>query len=404
MAQSRKPKSVETPNDSLLVVTPDYIPAEVALENIGFFTPSSKRIKGILTKEKIVAQRTNADGTKTILKTYIMATEKYGLPITSDLDYYRAFLKLLDELINKEGAIPQPLSIPVKKLIRYAGKDFNSRTFRDVKDWIRRNRFTGIQGFMYKAENEDYVELGDEPLFPRYRLRGETMENGEIAETNHVWLAPWFLSNYTHGYLRPIDFAFHQRLRKPIAKSLYSLLETGWYASSGKAYAKSYRDLCQEFLLRNEAYLADIKKQLDPSHRELQSQQFLEKWAYRKASNRTDHIISYWPGPKFFEDQQAREARRGIAEQITKRTKRLSYNGSLTDTQERLLDWILEVCGDHQNEAAYRKVIRQYHEGLIETAIGETKQAKAERRIRTTPGAYFMDTLQRIAALRSQTA
>jgi hypothetical protein len=142
---------------------------------------------------------------------------------------------------------PQPLSIPVKKLIRYAGKDFNARIFRDVKDWIRRNRFTGIQGFMYKAEQEDFVEVGDEPLFLRYRLRGETMENGELAETNFVWLAPWFLPNYTHGYLRPIDFAFRQRLRKPIAKSLYSLLETGWYAASGNAYAKSYRDLCQEF-------------------------------------------------------------------------------------------------------------------------------------------------------------
>jgi hypothetical protein len=69
----------------------------------------------------------------------------------------------------------------------------------------------------------------------------------------------------------------------------------------------------------------------------------------------------------------------------------------LTDNQQRLLDWIIEVCGDRENEAAYRKVVRNYHEGLIEMCVGETKQAKREHRIRTTAGAFFMDTLKRMA-------
>jgi hypothetical protein len=66
------------------------------------------------------------------------------------------------------------------------------------------------------------------------------MKNGQEAETNYVWPAPWFLSNYFYGHLRLIDLEFHKQLRKPIAKSLYPLLETGWYASSGEPYTKSY--------------------------------------------------------------------------------------------------------------------------------------------------------------------
>jgi hypothetical protein len=40
----------------------------------------------------VVAERTNPDGTRTVLTVHILGTGKYGLPITSDLDYYRAFL------------------------------------------------------------------------------------------------------------------------------------------------------------------------------------------------------------------------------------------------------------------------------------------------------------------------
>ncbi len=86
-----------------------------------------------------------------------------------------------------------------------------------------------------------------------------------------MWLSPWFLSNYYHRYTRPIDFEFYKRLRKPIAKSLYTLLENGWYAAEGKPY---------------------------------------------KSANGTDYIITYYPGQKFFDDQQAKDARRQLAEQI----------------------------------------------------------------------------------------
>lgn len=390
------------PPPTLLLAPPEPIPAEVAFEHIGYFTPTSKRIKGITSKEKIVAERLNPDGTQTILKVQIIATGKYGLPTTSDLDYYRAFLKLLDDLTDRTSPLPERLPIPTKTLLRYAGKQASAREFRAVKDWIRRSHYTGIQGFYYHAATGDYVEIGGEPLFPRYLLRGQLLEQGEQADTHYVWLASWFRSNYLHHHLRPLDLALHLRLRKPIAKALYPLLDLGWYATGGKPYSKSYPDLCHEFLLQEHRYLSQLKQQLDPAHHELARERFLEHWDYRPAAKEPSWVITYHPGPKFFADQQARESRRHLAARIAHGARPLA----LAPPAPRpplppLLADILTVCGDHQNQAAYQHALREYPEGLIRMALAETRQAAQEGRIRKSKGAYFMDTLKRLATRRA---
>jgi hypothetical protein len=409
------PKTDETPSshdhpllpaplspESQLLGPLEPIPAEVAFEHIGYFTPTSRRLKNIMTKEKVIAERTNADGTRTTLTIRIIGTGSYGLPNTSDLDYYRAFLKLLDDLTDQTGQLPNPIRIATKTLLRYAGKQASAREFRAVTDWIRRSHYTGIQGFYYDAATGDYVEIGDEPLFPRYRLRGQRLDNGDLATTHQVWLASWFRANYLHHYLRPIDLALHRRLRKPIAKALYPLLELGWYATGGKPYTKSYHDLCQDFLLHESPHLARIKQQLDPAHRELAQEQFLERWEYRPAAKGASWVITYHPGSKFFVDQHARESRRQLAARIATGAPPFpppppSPSGDLLP----LLADILAVCGDPQHQAAYQKVLRDYSEGLIRMALAETRQAQQEGRIRKTRGAYFMDTLKRLTALRT---
>jgi len=65
----------------------EYIQAEAFLEVSGYFTPSSKRIKGIYTKEKKLREYLDEKGNKRTVKTKISANYELGLPITSDLDY-----------------------------------------------------------------------------------------------------------------------------------------------------------------------------------------------------------------------------------------------------------------------------------------------------------------------------
>ena len=89
---------------------PEYIQAEAFLEVSGYFTPSSKRIRRIYTKEKKLREYIDEHGNRrTLMK--ISANHELGLPITSDLDYYRAFLKICDESVDREGRFRPPIAV-----------------------------------------------------------------------------------------------------------------------------------------------------------------------------------------------------------------------------------------------------------------------------------------------------
>ena len=393
-----------------LVLVPEYIPAEVSLENLGFFTPSSKRIKTIYVKEKVLGDKIGPDGTKRTVKAKISANHELGLPITSDLDYYRAFLKICYEAADPQGRLYMPIIVPTKKLLRYAGKTENARALQEVREWFDRMAGTLIKGGIYQAKRGYYDESFTGTLFSQVVLTGGRMKNGEIAETNYVWLAPWFLANYFHHHLRPVDLTFHQNLRKPIAKALYPLLETGWYASGGKPYSKSYRDLCGEFLLTEYSALTRIKQQLDPAHQELKNEMFLAKWDYRESADKTDYIITYYPGKKFFEDQKAKGERRQKVEQIVIGERQAATPKTTPDEKPArqesevkkalLVEDILKVTGDVQSAVFYTLVARKVDSQTIYRALAETKEASRNGEIRTTRARYFTDLVKRYAAER----
>jgi Replication initiator protein A len=389
-----------------LPVLTEYIRSEQFLEISGFFTPSSKRIEHIYIKEKKLREYTGAQGKRKILKTTIRASHGLGLPVTSDLDYYRAFLKICDELVDRDGRFPRmPIAVPTTKLMRYAGKNKAKQQRQEVWQWFKRMTLTGIEGAIYRAKKKDYDDGFVGTVFSQVIMTGDPMRNGQPAETNFVWLSPWFLSNYYYRYTRPLDFTFYKQLRKPIAKSLYTLLENGWYASEGKPYAKSYRALCEEFLLTHHRHISYIKQQLDPSHKELQNLGFLAKWEYHKTSKGDNYVITYHPGKKFFYDQEEKEGRRELATRIDTGNHQEPIRSSqleLTDRTNALLTDILTTCGDPHSEGSYRKLIATHSEELIRTALSETRQAKLEGRILKSKGAYFTDTLKRLAELRKQ--
>ena len=68
-----------------LLPPPEYIQAEAFLEVSGYFTPSSKRIKSIYTKEKKLREYIDESGNKRTVKVEVSANHKLGLPITSEL-------------------------------------------------------------------------------------------------------------------------------------------------------------------------------------------------------------------------------------------------------------------------------------------------------------------------------
>lgn len=396
--EENKSVAIQLEQGKPLTELPDYILTEVFLENIGYFTPSSKRIKG--EKEKIVelGERQTADGLKKPVVIAIRPLAALGLPVTSDLDYYRAFLKICDEVVDNTGRFEIPIKVSSRRLADLAGKGWDRKTRKEIADWFDRMQGTQIKGGVYRANSKEYDDSITTSLFKEIVHRGEKKGDGKPAETNYVWPAGWWLSNYFHRYVKPVDFSFHRRLRKPIAKSLYPLLETGWYAAGGRAYSKRYRDLRAEFLLGNCRYLADLKKQLDPAHKELQQERFLKHWAYREAGEGGDFVITYYPGEKFFEDQKARESRRQLARRIDASTKATLEPKPGRENKLHLVQEILRVTGDKHSTRYYTKVVRELPEETIWVLISETKQASLEGRIRESVAQFFTDLAERALA------
>jgi hypothetical protein len=410
------PQQPEPYNDALdlEVLTPelddailaDYVQAETFLENSGYFTPSSRRIRGVYSKSKRIKELEGEDGQKRELTIEISANHEYGLPITSDLDYYRALQKILDEIIDNRGRIPQPVAVSIKKLIRYSGKIYSQKERKTAMDFLKRLTGTLLIGSIYKAKTKTYEDMTTTIVNQLY-TRGDIMRGGKQAKFTTIRFSPWFLSNYYYRNVRPLDYTFYQQLRKPIAKSLYTLLGNGWYASRGNPFRKTYASLCDEFLLKKYAHLSKIREQLDPAHDELKRLRFLDRWEYHESPNgKNGYVITYYAGKKHFNDLQAQKKRRALADQITEAEihQENAQLGLMDPSQKHqlLLADILAVCGDPENQAAYIKLIKNYPEPLLRMALSETKHAHLEKRITKTRGAYFTDTLKRLAELRAR--
>ena len=297
----------------------EYVAAEQNLETIGYFSAGYKRR---YPKEPNEAKVINIGPQRQIR----IVPSTYGYPNSEDQDYYRGFLKVCstnarlaerkrERQITRHPHLELPIGFSTNQLLRYSGKGDNARNRQAVRNWIKRCTATTIEGGLYQAKTK-YInqEFGGQ-LFSQYVLIGEKMLNGREAGMNYVWPAAWFLSNFYYHYYRRVDLAFHQRLSKPIAKGLYPLLETGWFASGGP-FTKRYADLCAHLFIQPHAQQSLVKQQLDPAHEELKHELFLEAWEYVLDSEQQwTGVIRWWPGKKWLDDQEARKLRKDLAEQ-----------------------------------------------------------------------------------------
>jgi len=382
-------------SSSNLPALPDYIPTEMFLERSGFFTPASKRIKGVYVKEKVIGHKI-VEGKRVPVKTKIRANYDLGLPITSDEDYWHAFEKILSEIADRDGRITMPVRVPTAKLIRYAGKTLAQKRRLEVQQWFERMTGTLITGGIYSAKIKDYIQSITAPVFSQVALRGQPMRHGQIADTNYVWLAPWYLSNYFHQYRRLLDFSLYLRLRKPIAKALRPLLQTGWYASDGKPIKRRYSALCAEFLITPYKKLSRVKQQFDPSHKELEREKILARWEYQASGD--DFVITYYAGSKFAEEMKERSTRAELARAIETQGKEVVPAHALEEQRAKnqlFVDDIIVVTGSQDSAQYYGGLVARVPHQLIYRALSETKDAKLTGRIRTTPAQFFSDLIKR---------
>lgn len=393
-SQSRKTTTVDTISEKK---NRDFIPVEVSLERIAYFTPSKNGVNGIA--DKIVNHED--------LQVSLRVSPSIGLPVTSDQDLYRAFQKIVKDHVDADHNLLRPIEVSTNQLLRYAGKSKRAganktSSTQEVRRWLDRMAGVLIKATFTPGKSSQPITIRG-TVFDTVLSPGEEFEDGEIAETNYVWLSRWYLSSIAAGYLRTVDLDFHNGLRKPIAKAVYPILQTGWFASSRKEqlYKKRYSHLCEMFLLERYSSLSRIKQQLEPSFHELRKTGFLKSWSFtRSKSDPKDWVIAWVPGGKYLDDRRALRERKEIALKIKSSLETGPALSDLSGAQSVLLEDILSVCQDRKSEAGYRRVIQTYSESIIRAALSETKLAAHQGAIRKSRGAFFMDTLKRLGEYR----
>lgn len=402
----------------------EYIPAEINLE-IGYFSAGYKRLFPGAKKQNKKGEVVEVVPSKKVLTfdggrvVEIIPTHEFGFPNTEDQDYYRAFQKIFEEAVRdnlieyviyrdergrERVRLNRSVRFSTRKFIHYAGREESADEWSAARTWIKRQRFTGLLGQIKLANSPDEFDL--EPLIKRFYLRGARTDEGEVADMNYVMPADWFVWNNYHHLTKPIDLNFHHSLgTTALGKALYPILDVGWFAASGNSYKKSYRDLTTLLGIQAFKYESRVRQQLDPAHEVLREKEFLARWEYRKAKDGIDFVIEWWPGPKYFRDQEARAERRQIALQVPLKPDssvdesvlpfpKPQPDQVLNDRQEHLLSEIVAVIGEHSRPYGL-KLIRKLPEGRIWGLLSETRQARLEKRLKGTPAAFFIDLAQR---------
>lgn len=378
----------------------ELIPAEVTLETIGFFTPSSKRLKKKVKTLTFAFRNPAGEGETTTVE--IIPNVKVGLPITIDLDYYRAFQKVLFEFLQAGGDLDGPIPFSTRQLIQYAGKSYGSHQRANVRTWLERMVGTTISCRVYNHKTRSYVTL-DGPPFSQVMTKGDDLGNGEMVETSAVWLAPYYKKTFAAGYIRPVDLELHNSLQTYTAKHLYPMLETGFHASGDKGYSKSYSDLCEDLELKRYKHRSRVAEQLDPSFRELREREYVESWSYRESKRKTDFVITTRPGKRYF-DTKKEQAQRKDRWLALEREKASSSDERTMAEQAQLIEEITSVCGGSTTDFAYLNLVKKKSPELIRTALTETRLAHRNGQIKKTKRQYFFWMLKQLEAERAASA
>ena len=309
--QARPQQKALPKNESTKSPSTQFIHVEKNLASLGFFTPSTKKIKG--AKKKIILFSRDGGGRNAQLRAVILPSAEYGLPVTSDQDKYLALQKIITDIRQRFGVVTNPVGFTSAQLLRILGLKVQAgKNYDEIVDWAKRMTLTGIcsEGVVYFAGKKTWAS-DTFHVFERFVSYGKEMPDGTIANRNYVWLSEWQLENINHNFLFPIDFEAYKRLKNHIAKALVPLLQIWLYATrAGGCFEKRYDDLCQILNIRQYPQPSRIKEKLEPSLRELVAHGYLSKWLICETSSGGGYKIVFYHGDKFLRDQKSRLAQK----------------------------------------------------------------------------------------------
>ena len=122
----------------------EVVRVEKNLTTIGFFTPSSKTLLGVSSKNVKIQVRSST-GQKIEARATIFPSAEFGLPTTADQDKYFAFQKLIERYRGADGVISNPVRFTSASMLEILGMTQGGKNYQEISVWLRRMTFTGIE-------------------------------------------------------------------------------------------------------------------------------------------------------------------------------------------------------------------------------------------------------------------
>ena len=291
---------VETNVSSLI---PDVIRAEVNFLIFPFFALWDKDVKKRTKTECRLTVKRGDEKLEIIWK--VLAQPEFGYPASFDRRLHNAIGQIVSEL-------PRPIQNPVPLgsfygLCKKMGfENFGGTEYKKIKTAIQRIIATTVvsEGAFFRKEKSEWVS-DTFHLYERLISKGKELPNGEIADTNYLFLNSWYTENINSHYTRPIDWQYYKFLKNPIAQRLYELLGVKFYGvvkRGGKSLSYRYSNLCDLLPATQQKYCSLAKQALNPAHEKLKASGFLAGYRWDDTKTKGDWLITYFVGKRVREE------------------------------------------------------------------------------------------------------
>ena len=306
--QSKRKKKVKKPKKTIELVEkrenqelilPKVINSEVNLLVFPFFALSTKGLKKKLETE--YRDMVKRGSQKIEILWNVSANPKYGYPGFFDRNVHKVIEQIITQTLRKNGKVKNPIVLgSLYNLCKRMGiNNYGGSEYKEIKRALERIKATTIKsiGTFYSKEGKQWID-DTFSLYDRIVFKGKKLPNGEIADSNYLFLGSWYLQSLNSFYIKPIDYNYLQNLKRKIASRLYEILGVKFYGLRNKRQdfiCYRYSKLCQLLPITPFKQISRAKQQLDPAHKELRDTEFLFNYEWDEDSGK-DWLIYYWPG------------------------------------------------------------------------------------------------------------
>jgi Replication initiator protein A len=215
----------------------------------------------------------NKDGDRLEQYWRITAHRDFGLPGPQDQDVFVAVMTV----VSRRGGIPPDgrVSFTLYELLEILGKTHAGKNYDDLRDSLDRLSETSIY-----AENAFYSKEDEDFRSHRFRMWSvhfsRKKRKGRASEHHILRFDDILVRSYNASYLKSLDSDFYYGLRRPLARSLYKLIDNKRKeALSWSVELEGLRQLLS--MPESYKYPSAIKRQMEPAHRELVEKGFLSR-------------------------------------------------------------------------------------------------------------------------------